>query len=302
MSYRQSAFLIDSCAYFFRYYFAGVYNYSSESGQSSGGVYGFASFLVSVLEKYSPKYVACCFDEAFDTCFRNEIYPDYKANRLPPDEDIIFQLKACKYFAQLLGFSVFAHSRYEADDLIGSLLTQIQGDDVFSNKECDAVYVISGDKDFHQIITAPDIYLWDITKKSPLSNTDIFEKTDLYPSQWIDYQSLVGDSVDNVPGVKGVGAKTATRLLQEYHSLSGILENLDALSDLKIRNIKNIQMAIRDNVPMIALSKILVTIETDLRLVESTDNLVVKSIDFEEVTNFCRQMGFAQLSRRIEKL
>lgn len=293
MKYSQSAFLIDSCAYFFRYYFSDIYHHVSLEGAPTGGVYGFANFLLSILEKQAPGFAACCFDEAFDTCFRNELYSEYKANRAPPDEIITFQLQACKEIAELLGFSVFAHSRYEADDLIGSLVAQLQ---------CNAIYIISGDKDFYQCLVKPNVYLWDITKKTPISNSDVFALTEINADQWIDYQTLVGDSVDNIPGVKGVGAKTAIRLLQEFGTVAGILENIERITDLNIRNRKNIQTTLRDSVPHIALSKMLVTIETDLNLIDNTDDLSVKALRLDDIVNFCHQMGLSNLLPRVEKL
>ncbi len=301
MNYKQSAFLIDSCAYFFRYYFSDVHQYFSDEGHASGGVYGFTSFLLSILEKYSPGFGACCFDEALDTCFRNDIYPQYKANRAAPDEDIEFQLGACKQIAELLGFSVFAHNRYEADDLIGSLVRQVC-EDLSSKNSCESLFIISGDKDFYQLLDDSRVVLWDITKKAPISQSDCNELTQLLPEQWIDFQTLVGDAVDNVPGVKGIGVKTATQLLHQYGSLTGILENIEQLNTLKIRNIKNIQSQIQDNISSIAVSKILVTIEKNLTLIDKNDDIVVKPISFDGAEKFCCQMGFPNLVNRIERL
>nr|WP_250647716.1 5'-3' exonuclease H3TH domain-containing protein [Sessilibacter corallicola] len=124
----------------------------------------------------------------------------------------------------------------------------------------------------------------------------------MLPEQWIDFQTLVGDAVDNVPGVKGIGVKTATQLLHQYGSLTGILENIEQLNTLKIRNIKNIQSQIQDNISSIAVSKILVTIEKNLTLIDKSDDIVVKPISFDGAAKFCCQMGFPNLVNRIERL
>ena len=149
------SFLIDASIYIFHYYFAlADHWFSEEKGWPTAAVYGYTTFLLKLLEKEKPQRIAACFDESLGSCFRNDIYPDYKSSRALPDEMLAFQLEACRQVSELLGIPCFGSETHEADDLLASLYQRLQ-------RSSKPIAVLTRDKDLGQVLSRPQDFLWD---------------------------------------------------------------------------------------------------------------------------------------------
>ena len=169
-----------------------------------------------------PQYMAVAFDESLSTSFRNRIYPAYKANRDPPPEDLKLQFERCREFCHHAGIPAFSHAEYEADDIVGTLMTRCR-------REGLPATLVTRDKDFAQLIRAGDVY-WDYTDNAHYRYHEIEDRFGVAPERFADFLALMGDSVDNIQGVPGVGAKTAAALMKEFASLEEIYDNLDKVA------------------------------------------------------------------------
>ena len=230
----QRAYLIDASIYIFRYYFSPTMDVYSQHGRPTESVAGYTLWLLRFLKSVKPGYVGVCFDESLESCFRNDIYPEYKSSRVLPDDDLAFQLLACKEITELMGIAAYASPTYEADDLIGSLAS-------YCNIHNLPLTVVTRDKDLGQLITLDSSIIWDFPKGPRMNRFDVEEKMGIKPEQIPDFLALVGDSVDDIPGVPGVGQKAAIQLLGEFKSWAEIKDNLEKVSELPIRGAKKLQ-------------------------------------------------------------
>jgi len=287
--------LIDASIYIFQYYFSLPPNWQSSEGFDTEAVYGFATFLLKVKERYGPKRVGVCFDESLGSSFREEIYPQYKSSRALPDEALAFQLNACRKLAELMGLACFSHHRYEADDLLGCLMSSLR-------RSTQPVAILTRDKDLGQLIRRPQDCLWDFSAGKKSYRDDIYQKWGVWPEQMADYLALVGDSIDDIPGVPGIGAKTAAALLQQYDNVEMIYANLDDLETLDIRGSKTLAHKLEGNTAQLAMAKTLATIVTDLPLIESVGQLNWHQADLPKLEKFCFEMGFPRLYVRMKKV
>jgi 5'-3' exonuclease len=295
----SSVLLIDASIYIFQYYFSLPDNWFSEKdGYPTAAVYGYTAWLVRLLKAEQPTRIAACFDESLGQCFRNDIYPGYKSSRALPDEALVFQLNACQHITQLLGISSYASNRYEADDLLGSLYR-------ICCRSGTPIALLTRDKDLGQLLQRPQDYLWDYAKKRQYDQQGILDKFSVRPDQLVDYLALVGDAVDDIPGVPGIGAKTASALLQHYGSIEVILSQLDdvlASPPVGVRGAPRIVDNLNVYRAQIAIAQQLATIVTDLPLIERVTALDRQKIDQQGVDGFCRKMGFPALSKTIGAL
>ena len=291
-------YLIDASIYIFRSYFSLPDNWQSSGGESSNAVYGFTQFLINFIEQTQPDLIVCCFDESLGQCFRNDIYPDYKANRALPDDNLAFQLNACKEIAKLLGITCFASSIYEADDLIGSLVQNVLNHPEY---KAFAIEVVSRDKDLGQLLQREQDCLWNISDQERLYINDIHKKFGVWPRQLVDYLALVGDSIDNIPGVPGVGPKTAVALLSTYDSIEQIFAHIDDIKNLGFRGAKTVGDKLLDYLEQIAMAKMLATIANDVVLDDFPGCLHKRQVDEESSKEFCHLMGFPRVVPRLEK-
>ena len=285
---KPTAFLIDSSVFVFRSYYSMSTDLVDASGQTNHAVYGFARFLTRFIRQTQPQLIATAFDEALTTSFRNEIYPPYKANRDPAPEDLKRQFKLCQQLAGLLGVSVYADNSYEADDLIGTL-HQTYAD------RGHPVCVVSADKDLAQLIR-PNDWWWDYGKSKPLGYADLTEKFGVRPDQVCDFLALAGDQVDNIPGVKGVGAKTAQALLNHFGDLDSLLSRINEIEFLSFRGAKSCQKKIRTHQEDARLSKILSQIVLDAPL--ENDDIMKSQTDSDALIAFIEEMKFGPMLRR----
>ena len=211
---KRCVYLIDASIYIFRAYFSVPDTLTNNDGQLINALHGFAGFLAEFLEMEKPQHVAVVFDESLTTSFRNDIYPDYKANRELPPEELKLQFGFCRSLVQTLGLADFSSECYEADDLIGTLAERMR-------EQGFSVVILSADKDLAQSLAEGDM-LWDYARKRKHHYADIQDWLGVRAGQVADWLALAGDSVDNIPGVPGIGAKTAAALLARFDSLEDI--------------------------------------------------------------------------------
>ncbi len=225
-------YLIDASVYVFRAYYSMPDDMLDRDGNPVNALYGFCRFLGDFLEQVQPEHVAVAFDESLATSFRNDIYPAYKANREPAPEELKRQFLQCRRYVKALGIVECGDPRYEADDFIGTLVIRGRRDGLPST-------IVSRDKDLAQLLTRAD-YFWDFAGKGKIGYERIPEVFGVWPEQIADFLALAGDSVDNIPGVPGVGKKTAAALLDHFGSLDAIYANLDRVHEVAVRGARTL--------------------------------------------------------------
>jgi DNA polymerase-1 len=254
---REELTIIDGTALLFRMYFAGV-EHQSPKGVEVGGVMGAVRTLAAIVEKLQSKYFTIVFDAGAKT-FRNEITSSYKANRGPPPDNLRPQFDLLHRAAQELGFRVFRKAGYEADDLVATLATH------FSKNKI-PVKMLSNDKDVAQLVTDSPTPVQQVLyfKKLILGEKEIYENFGVRPNQFIDFQALIGDTSDNISGVKGIGKKSAAGLLAHFPDLDSIYDSLEEVLSLPIRGAKSLKTKLENGKEDAYLSKRLVTLDCEV--------------------------------------
>lgn len=262
---KKRAYLVDASIYIFR----GWHGYSDEmtdaNGDPTNAVYGFTEFLLQLIELEQPEYIACAFDARQTNSYRREIYPEYKANRPSAPEELKRQFKYCRNFCRAAGIADFSSNRYEADDIIGTLATNLR-------EEGYAITILSADKDLAQLIKPGDIW-WDFARDKILHYRDVEKVFGVKPELIADLLALSGDKVDNIPGIPGVGYKMASNLLKKYPGVEHILENISNISSMKFRGSKRIQQLVDEHKSILPMNKQLTTIVTNARFKGPTNDL-----------------------------
>ena len=225
-------YLIDASVYVFRAYYSMPDDMVDDSGNPINALYGFCRFIGDFMENVTPEFVAVLFDESLSKSFRTEIYPEYKANRDPAPPELKRQFQQCRRYVRALGIMEYASPRYEADDLIGTLVTH-------GRTQGRPSTIVSRDKDLTQLLTKEDVF-WDFSGKGKLRYEQIPESFGVWPEQIADFLALAGDAVDNIKGVPGVGKKTASVLLEHFGSLEEIYGNLDKVHEVNVRGAKTL--------------------------------------------------------------
>lgn len=278
--------LIDASIYIFRAYFSLPESMVDADGHPNNAVYGFADFLGRFLRESRATHVAVAFDESLTTSFRNEIYPPYKANRELPPEELAAQLAACRELADALGLATYASDRYEADDLIGTLAAKLRPRGFQMN-------YVTGDKDLAQLLQGSD-RLWDYARGERLNGKGIRERLGVSPRQVVDWLALAGDAVDNVPGVPGIGRKTAALLLDEFRDLDRLYQRLHRLPDSGLRGAKRLQDLLDEHREQAYLSRELVRIATNAPMRVSEASVRRKKPRKKHLDRFFDRMAFGQ--------
>ena len=227
-------YLIDASVYVFRAHHSLPDDMVDGDGNPVNALYGFCRFIGDFIEQVRPDYLAVLFDECLEASFRSEIYPAYKANREPAPQELKRQFKLCREFTRALGIMECAHPVYEADDLIGTLVEA-------GRRAGRASTIVSRDKDLAQLVSQQDVF-WDFSGKGKLTYDQIPGVFGVWPEQIADYLALAGDSVDNIPGVPGVGKKTAAALLKHFGSLDEVYANLDRVHEVCCRGAKTLAL------------------------------------------------------------
>ena len=284
-------YLIDGSGYIFRAYYALPPLSRKSDGLPTGAVNGFCSMLYKLLEdsrsddrKNKPTHFVVIFDSAKKN-FRNEIYEDYKANRSEAPEDLIPQFEYIRKSVEAFNVVSAEMLNYEADDLIATYTEQIL-------KKGAKVTIVSADKDLMQLLK-PGVRLFDPMKSKELGNKEVKEKFGVEPDKVIDVQALAGDASDNVPGVPGIGIKTAAELINKYKSLEKLLEKADEIPQNKRRE------TILQNKDKAILSRKLVELKIDVPVKQKLETFELKNIDKQKLYNFLREMEFNRLLSQV---
>ncbi|MYI73511.1 MAG: DNA polymerase I, partial [Candidatus Dadabacteria bacterium] len=270
-------YLIDGSSYIFRAYYGVRADLSTSDGFPTNAVYGFATMLLKFLREYEPRYLGMVFDSRGEV-FRNEIYPEYKANRDEAPESL--QLQFSKIFELVRAFSIpmLAMEGYEADDIIGTI-ARAQG--------TSKVVLVTGDKDFCQLVSE-NVTLVDTMRERVTGVQEVHQKYGIEPGQMIDFFALVGDKVDNIPGVAGVGEKTASALISKYGNLDGVYRNLEELRP-------SVAKRLREHKDNAYLSRELVTIKTDVEVGTGIEDFRYGGYAAEDLQEIFSELEFEKL-------
>ncbi|HIF9429935.1 TPA: DNA polymerase I [Photobacterium damselae] len=274
--------LIDGSSYLYRAYHAAP-NFTNSEGQPTGAVYGVINMLRSMLRQFSTEHIAVIFDAKGKT-FRDEMFADYKANRPPMPDDLRGQIEPLHAVIKAMGLPLISISGVEADDVIGTLATQ-------ASKAGMPVLISTGDKDMAQLVDE-NITLINTMTDVVMDPAGVVEKFGIGPELIIDYLALMGDKVDNIPGVPGVGEKTAKALLTGIGGLDALYDRLDEIPALGFRGSKTMPKKLLDNKEGAYLSYQLATIKLDVELDITPQELVKAEPDVDELTRLFGQLQF----------
>lgn len=285
--------LIDASPYIFRAYFSMPSTMTSPAGEPVGAVYGFGSFLARYLADEEPTHLGVAFDRSLNTSFRNEIYPAYKAQRELPPPELEAQIDDCEALAAAFGGAVFIDERYEADDLIATLVERL-------TRAGHGAVIVTSDKDLAQLV-GPGVTLYDFAREARYGEDEVVEKFGVHARQIADYLGLAGDSVDNIPGVAGVGAKTAAALLGRFRDLDDLYARLDEVAEVKVRGAKSLGAKLEAARETAFLSRRLATVARDAPAEASLDDLRWDGAREQAVDDLFERLGFGGLKDRIPR-
>lgn len=280
----RHVYLIDGSGFLFRAYYGIKQHLTRADGTLVNAVHGFTTMLMKLIDDTDADHIAVIFDSARKT-FRNDIYADYKANRDAPPDDLIPQFELVREATRALNVACVDLPGYEADDLIATYATQA--------KEMGAeVTIVSSDKDLMQLVD-DGVMMFDAMKNKKIGYAQVVEKFGVSPNQVIEVQALAGDSSDNVPGVPGIGLKTAALLVNEYGDLDGVLDRAEDIKQPKRRQ------SLIDYADEARLSKLLVTLKRDVPVEVPLRDFAVKAPDQNELLNFLAAQNFKKLADRV---
>ncbi|MDD3293837.1 MAG: DNA polymerase I [Geobacteraceae bacterium] len=282
MTGKPVVYLIDGSSYIYRAYYA-IRHLSSPKGFPTNALYGFTQMLLKVMKDRSPDHLAVVFDAGRRT-FRTELYPLYKANRTAMPEDLVPQIAPIKEMVRAFNIPALERDGYEADDIIGSIARQCE-------KKGMKVVVVTGDKDLMQIVT-DSVTLLDTMKDKASGIPEVVERFGVEPAQVVDVMGLAGDSSDNIPGVPGIGEKTALKLIKEFGSLDALLERA---GEVKGKNGERL----REYADQARLSRTLATIDTNVPVDCRYEDLEVSPPDTKRLNELFREYGFTTLMREL---
>jgi DNA polymerase I len=281
-------FLVDGSGYIFRAYHAIRFEPRTPDGTHVNAVYGFCSMLWKLLVEMKPDerptHLAVIFDKSEKT-FRTEMYKDYKAHRPPPPDDLIPQFPLIRDAVRAFEIPCLEQAGYEADDLIAT----------YARIACEAgatATIVSSDKDLMQLVN-DCVIMYDTMKDVRIGVPEVIEKFGVPPAKVIEVQALIGDSTDNVPGVPGIGVKTAAQLIGEYGDLETLLKRAGEIKQDKRRQ------ALVDNADAARISKKLVTLDDKVPIEVSVEDLGVREPDYKALISFLKAMGFRTLTQRV---
>jgi DNA polymerase-1 len=283
MKNKKIIYMVDGSAYIYRAYHA-VRSLSNSKGLPTNAVFGFTRMLLKLIEDRSPEYIGIFFDSKGPT-FRHKIYKEYKANRPPMPEDLSVQIPYIKKVTQGFNLPLIEMSGFEADDLIGTCAH-------LAEKTGFSVIMVTGDKDFMQLVTEKSI-IWDPMKNKTIDEKSIREENGVNPSTMVDVMGLSGDTADNIPGVPGIGPKTALSLIRTFGSMKNLYEEVDKIT--KKKQHENL-VKYKDQA---FLSRELVTINTSVPIKFSLEEFEFKSPDNAKLAKLFKELEFTQLQNSI---
>ena len=287
---REPVHLVDASYFVFRAYYSVGIEMTDVNDEPVNALYGFGRFLGDLLEEAKPAHIAVAFDESLSSSFRNEIFPAYKANREPAPPELKRQFAWCRQLCRLLGVADFSSPTHEADDIIGTIATR------FRERGHSSV-LVTRDKDLAQLIRDGDAY-WDYASERRYGYDDIEGQFGVRPERMADFLALTGDAVDNIPGIPGVGPKTAAALLREFASLEEIYEGLEKVPQLPIRGAGKLPARLREHREAAFFARRLTTIACDMPIDLTAESLVRRTPNLEALGALYDQARFGQALRK----
>ena len=283
---------IDASYFIFRAYYSMPPDMVDGDGQATHALYGFARFISDFMEHVRPERIGIAFDQSLrsETSFRNGIYPAYKANREAPPADLERQFRLCREFCRHMGLAEFASAEYEADDIIGTLAARSRA----------AGYrnvVVSRDKDLSQLIRNGDVF-WDYSGNARYQYHEIGPRFGAIPELIADFLALTGDTVDNIPGVPGIGKKTATELFAAFGSLDELYANLERVPAMKLRGAAAVAARLLAHKEAAYLARRLTGIVCDIPLTATPDDLKPRPPNGADLESFFDSHGFGNILRQ----
>ncbi|HEY1774005.1 MAG TPA: DNA polymerase I [Gammaproteobacteria bacterium] len=284
--------LVDGSSYLYRAFF-GLPPLTSPTGEPTGAIYGVTNMLKKLMADFTPEHVAVVFDASGKT-FRDEIFEEYKATREPMPDDLRAQVEPLNELVEALGFPLLKVSGVEADDVIGTL----------AKRGAEAgmrVLISTGDKDMAQLVEGDQVTLINTMSDTKLNREGVKEKFDFWPEQIIDYLALVGDSSDNIPGVPGVGPKTAAPLLAHFGTLEALYERIGEVPQVQVRGAKTLGPKLAEHKESAFLSKRLATIHCAVELPLGPRDLAMRAPDKAKLKALYARFGFKTWGRQLEE-
>jgi len=282
-------YTVDASIYVFRGWFTLPDSLTDSEGNPINAVIGFVDFLTQIVNDHRPLHMVCAFDESLTTSWRNDIYPDYKANRESAPEELKFQFRLCRELVAASGLREFSSPLLEADDIIATLASNARAAG-FRN------VVVSADKDLTQVLRGDDEW-WDFAKNARLGVAGVEKKFGVKPEQIGDLLALAGDQVDNIPGVPGIGVKTAARLLVKWGDIPNLLRNVDRVAEMKIRGAKRIGDLLAEHSALLDVARQITATRHDPELPVRMSELARRSPDRGALSDLFERLGFGKPRR-----
>lgn len=285
-------YYVDASYFIFRAYHSMPPDMVDGDGNATHALYGFARFVSDLLEQVRPERIGIAFDQSLrsETSFRNGIYPAYKANRQAPPADLERQFALCREFCRHMGLAEFISAEYEADDIIGTLAARSRAAGLRN-------VLVTRDKDLSQLIRDGDVF-WDYSANTRYHYHDIGPRFGAMPELIADFLALTGDAVDNIPGVPGVGKKTAAGLFAIFGSLDELYANLDRVPSLKLRGAAAVAARLVAHKEAAYLARRLTGIVCDMPLIATLDDLKPRPPDSARLEFFFDTHGFGNILRQ----
>ena len=283
-------YLVDASVYIFRAWFSMPDAFVNGAGEPTNAVYGFSGFLCSLLEQTAAEHVAVAFDESLTTSYRNEIYPDYKANRDPAPQELKRQFGWARAVAEAMGLQCYGDGRYEADDLIGTLAT-------YWRARGHPICIVTADKDLAQLVGESD-HWWDFSRNQKLNAAQLTEKFGVTPRQMADFLALTGDAVDNIPSVPGIGPKSAAALLRHFGDFDNLYARLDEVPALGIRGAASMHRKLLEHRDAAELARRLTVIETAVESALAAPGLLRGEVDTARLNRLFDELAFGGMLRQ----
>ncbi len=282
---KKELYLLDASSYLYRAFHA-LPKFTTKEGFPTGAIYGFTRMLLSLLNKKNVKYMAVCFDSRGPT-FRHRQFADYKKNRPPMPDDLGLQLPKINQIVDAFRLKCFRLDGYEADDLLATLALK------FKN-EFEKILIITSDKDMLQIVSDKINVLSSSQKENVLNPEKVKEKLGVYPEKITDLLALIGDSVDNIPGISGIGEKTARVLLDEFGSLEDVLASADKIKDKKISD------SLKLNSSLVLNNKKLLVLDKNVPIEVGIQELEVKTPDWQSLNKTFEELQFKKFAKEFQ--
>ncbi len=285
----KPAYLVDGSLYVFRAWHSMPDDFRDADGQPANAVHGYTRFLCELIERERPGHLMVAFDAALTSSFRNGIYPPYKANRDLPPPDLERQFALCREVTEALGVCTLADHAYEADDLIGSMLWTLRAEGIGS-------VIVSADKDFGQLLGENDRQ-WDFARNLRWGPQGVFDKLGVHPHQVADYLALTGDAVDNIPGVPGIGAKTAAALLAHFGDLESLLGRVEEVPFLRLRGAASCAARLREHGDQARMFARITRIALDAPVPAQATSIQRGKGARQRLEALCEQLRFGPITR-----